>query len=89
MIPAMTDPLGRYWDQPGDIRDAPMDEETVLLTPRQFKELHDYSATIPSGVYEGKCWRAGRLGRWYLRWYAASDDPALCSIHHRLIEIVR
>lgn len=88
-IPAMTDPRGRHWDQPADIHEAPMDDEIVLLTFRQFVGLHDYSAFMPTGVYERKCWRAGRLGRWYLRWYGPGADLAHCSLNQRLIEVVR
>lgn len=94
MIPAMTDPLGKHWDQPADIREAPMDDKTVLLTPRQFEELHEYSATMPSGVYPGKCWK--RLEPWnrptpertLLVWYGIADDPSKCTIEFRDIEIV-
>jgi len=76
MIPEMTDPLGRYWHQPADIREAPMDETHVLLTVRQYGELSEYSDTMPSGVYPGKCWLwlphpRFKSDRKWLLWYGA------------------
>lgn len=102
MIPHMTDPLGKYWDQPHDIRDAPMDEELVLLTPAQFSKLSEYSATMPSGVYPGKCWKAEEYkrndkghfaptGRWMLRWYGDEFEEGgkkFVSNNQRIIEVV-
>jgi hypothetical protein len=102
MIPAMTDPLGKHWDQPKDIREAPIDGTHVLLTRQQFEGLSEYSATFPSGVYPGKCWKRHEpgptlpgerrrvgLSRWFLMWYGESHDPKLCSINHREIRIGR
>lgn len=102
LIPEMTDPLGKHWDQPKDIREAPIDDTLVLLTPDQFVSLHEYSTSMPSGVYPGKCWKrqeyreyiAGDVtyvptGRWFLRWYGESEiGPGYCSNHERLIEVV-
>jgi hypothetical protein len=88
MIPEMTEPLGRYWRQPADIRDAPIDDKTVLLTPYQFAELHNYSATMPSGVYPGKCWRRQSREGWHLGWYGVDPDPKFCTNNWRRIEVV-
>lgn len=89
MIPAMTDPLGRFWEQPRDIRDAPMDDETVLLTPAQFAALHEYSATFPTGVYPGKCWKRIERGpRVLLVWYGEVTAEDTCPIEFRNIEVV-
>lgn len=87
MIPVMDDPLGKYWDQPCDIRSAPMDETHVLLTEQQFRDLHEYSATLPSGVYPGKCWKRKEQS-WLLVWFGIAADPTSCTIEHRLILIV-
>jgi hypothetical protein len=90
IIPEMTDPLGRYWEQPCDIRDAPIDDETVLLTPAQFASLHEYSATFPTGVYPGKCWKRieDKSKRVLLVWYGAVTPDDQCPIEFRNIEIV-
>ena len=84
-IPAITSPLGRYWDQPS--RQAILVDEThTIMTRATFEQLADYSVTVPTGVYTGKMWRCGR--RW-LRWY--DDHPALpdrCTIHEREILVV-
>lgn len=102
MIPEMTDPMGRHWRQPQDIREAPMDTTHVLLSRRQFDGLPEYSATSPSGVYPGKCWKRAHPGpcapgslpvrgpkRWFLMWYGESPNPRYCSINHREIRIGR
>ena len=83
-IPAMTDPLGKHWQQPADIREAPMDDTHVLLTSPQFFKLLEYSSTIPTGVYEGKCWKRHEKGKWLLCWYSY-EDPLLCRINWREI----
>lgn len=89
MIPEMTHPYGRHWEQPSNIRSAPMDETHVLLTPDQFQGLHEYSSTYPSGVYEGKCWKRMERGEWLLAWYDQHpSDADLCSIMFRSILIV-
>lgn len=86
-IPVMDDPLGRYWNQPRDIRDAPMDDNHVLLTPQQFRDLHEYSSTIPSGVYPGKCWKR-KERNWLLGWYGDETPDHQCPILFRQIEVV-
>jgi len=90
MIPLMTDPLGRHWRQPADIRQAPMDETHVLLTPYQVAGLSDYSRSYPSGTYDGKCWK--REGEdnagapfWYLCWYQPHPQPGKIGIGFRII----
>ncbi len=85
MIPLMTDPLGRHWRQPADIRKAPMDETHVLLTPRQVAGLAEYSSSYPSGTYDGKCWlRDGGDVRW-LCWYQPHPQPGKIGIGFRII----
>lgn len=88
-IPPMTDPLSRYWRQPKDIRDAEMDKEHVLLTADQFAGLHEYSTSVPTGAYEGKCWKRQQTNGWLLCWYGESPDdrPDLVTIHFRGILI--
>ena len=85
MIPQMTDPLGRHWRQPADIREAPMDATHVLLTPQQVNGLPEYSSTYPSGTYDGKCWKRGNGGVWYLCWYEPHSEPGKIGIGFRTI----
>ena len=101
-IPEMTDPLGRYWNQPRDIRSAPISDTEILITRRQFDELAEYSTSMPTGAYEGKCWkrqeyeRVGHgenmrlryTGRWHLGFYGHSDKPGYVSNNWRLIHVV-
>ena len=97
-IPEMTDPLGKHWHQPRDIRQAPMDDKLVLLTPAQFEALPEYSTSMPSGAYEGKCWKRAQYeldpkggwvstGVWWLGWYGP-DKPGYVSNNWRTIEVV-
>jgi hypothetical protein len=85
VIPLMTDPMGRYWHQPSDIRMAPMDDKHVLLTTRQIAELLEYSSSYPSGTYDGKCWKREGDGFWYLCWYQPHPQPGKIGIGFRIV----
>jgi hypothetical protein len=75
VIPRMTDPLSLFWNQPDPQRFL-IDDEVALMSKDDFYLLLEYSASTPSGVYEGKCWKAQLRGIWYLRWYGKDDgDP--------------
>ena len=97
VIPEMTDPMGKYWDQPSR-RLIEVDTTHALMSQRTFEQLCNYSGSIPSGVYVGKMWRRHdglfdsrcpvEERRWMLCWYGPDKDPKLCSIHRRLILIV-
>jgi hypothetical protein len=84
-IPPMTDPLGKHWQQPADIRHAPMDGEHVLLTKSQIDALPEYSSSYPSGTYDGKCWKREGDGFWWLCWYYPNPKPNTISIGSRII----
>lgn len=87
MIPPITHELGAYWKQP-PLSDLLVDETHAVMTEPTFKALAEYSATIPTGVYEGKMWRARVRSGWLLRWYGPSDHHQSCSIEQREILIV-
>lgn len=80
IIPAITDPLGRYWDQP-PLRDILVDGTHAVMSQQTMSQLKNYSHTNPTGVYEGKMWRAELIHPEtretinVLRWYAKSEDP--------------
>lgn len=95
VIPPITDPLGSVWKQP-----APdvilLDDTHAVMRSRTFNELHEYSASRPSGVYAGKMWRRhdGLFDpkckpedrRWLLCWYGESRiGPGFVSNNHREI----
>lgn len=87
-IPPITDPLGRYWEQPS--RDAILVDEThAAMAPRTFDQLSNYSATNPSGVYPGKMWRRQLMGVWLLCWYGECGNPDLCSINTRVVLLLQ
>ncbi|WP_321799774.1 hypothetical protein [Burkholderia sp. BCC1988] len=85
MIPPITDPMGRFWDQPA--RDEILVDDTHAVMNRStFWKLLEYSTSRPSGVYPGKMWKAIFGDEAYLRWYGiveGRDD--LCSNNQRLI----
>lgn len=91
VIPPITDPLGKYWDQPSAERIL-LDDTHALMETETFKALAEYSASIPSGVYDGKMWKrrngGGERPEWLLVWFGPSTKPATCSINSRKILLV-
>jgi hypothetical protein len=86
IIPPMTDPLGRYWEQPNrsEIR---VDECFAYMNYKTFKALANYSNSRPTGAYEGKMWRAHYLNDgWCLCWFGLSK-PGFVSNNSRIIKI--
>lgn len=77
-IPQITDPLGRYWEQPS--RDGILvDDKHALMDYRTFEKLLDYSSSQPTGVYPGKMWRSRRRDGWVLCWYGdVTEDGKVC-----------
>ena len=89
IIPPITDPMGQGWEQPSR-QSIEIDDKHALMNRATFNALHEYSRSIPSGVYPGKMWKIHNFetDKWYLRWYSASYDPAMCSINVREIIIL-
>lgn len=88
MIPVMDDPLGKYWDQPKDIREAPMDDTHVMLTKQQLANLPEYSSTLPSGVYPGKCWLRIEGRQKLLAWFGDETPDHKCPIYFRKVLVI-
>ena len=91
-IPPITDPMGRFWDQP-DRGEILVDDRHAVMTRATFDALADYSSSVPTGVYAGKMWRRRRwIGKdeWLLCWFAPSPSeiPGRFSINHRSILLV-
>src|SRR5438105_4578790 len=96
VIPPITHVLGEYWEQPNR-EDILIDDKTVVMTKATFEKLHEYSATNPSGAYEGKMWRRhdgafdrefkarGGKPTWMLCWFDKSDKPDHVSTKYRNI----
>ena len=94
----MTHEMGRYWEQPNP-SDIEVDGTHALMVKQTFDKLHEYSGTNPSGVYDGKMWKAERqirqpngsyksTGIWFLRWYSACEDPTKCAINTRELIVI-
>lgn len=87
-IPDMTHPLSKAWDQPNK-NDIVLDTTHAAMTEKTLRQLKNYSASIPSGVYEGKMWRAEtKDGTHFLRWYGVGEEPDTCSINTRTILLI-
>lgn len=90
----MTHVLSKNWDQPST-SGILVDDTHALMSHSTFSKLKDYSATYPTGVYEGKMWKRndgsfdhtflekGGVPVWKLMWYGIARDPDKCSINAR------
>jgi len=87
MIPNMVHRLSRYWDQP-DKEDIIIDDIHALMSKESFSQLKEYSMSIPTGVYEGKMWKAKIANKWILRWFGNENTEGLLPILNRKIIIV-
>lgn len=100
IIPPITEPMGRHWDQPSRF-DIEIDATHALMSKSAFDKLHDYSCSTPTGVYPGKMWkchwgiyvpeaRRSFEPYWILRWFGeigVDKDGQYCTNHHRKIII--
>lgn len=88
-IPAITDPLGRHWQQPSP-DEILIDTTHALMSEVTFNQLLDYSQSQPSAVYAGKMWKCFSDGRWFLCWFGESlKGPNYCSNNFAEILIER
>jgi hypothetical protein len=88
-IPPMDHPDSKYWDQPKR-ESIKIDGKIACMDQKTFDALHTYSASYPSGVYEGKMWkRESRANKWVLCWYGPGQDAGTCSVYTRSIQIDR
>lgn len=64
----MTDPLGRHWQQPKNLRDRVVIYEThATISEHDWQQLSRYESSVPSGAYAGKVWRRYHWLCWYGR----------------------
>lgn len=81
----MTDPLGRYWEQP-DRSEISFSLSHAHMTKQAFDLLKDYSHTKPTGAYPGKMWKCrDRRGRWNLCFYGdkfMKDDKEFVNTYY-------
>lgn len=60
---------GHFEDRRGDDR-SPEKHGPIYLSQKEFDDLLEYSASYPTGVIIGKCWKAHlRTGEWVHRTY--------------------
>lgn len=88
IIPDITHPLGKGWNQP-KTADIFIDDSSAFMSEKVLEALLEYSASIPTGVYEGKIWKAQAGDRWYLKWFGFAVDPNKCSINIREIHVAK
>jgi hypothetical protein len=99
IIPLMTHELSSAWNQP-DRSEIALDDKYALMTRRTFDQLNEYSASNPTGAYEGKMWKRhdgkfdyiflvrGGMPEWLLCWYGRSEKPGYVSNNSRKIILV-
>jgi hypothetical protein len=88
IIPPMVHPLGKHWDQP-PVDCIQVNDTHATMSQQAFDDLADYSHSQPTGVYEGKMWKAHyELDGWVLHWWGPSLNPDCCKRHARKITIV-
>lgn len=86
-IPEMTNPLGRYWQQP-DRAKITVTDEAATMDKQTFDALLEYSSSVPTGVYVGKMWKALTKHGPVLHWYDVSPQgEKYCSIQERMIVV--
>lgn len=97
IIPPITEPKGMNWEQPA-ASEILIDDTHAVMTLSTFVQLKEYSASNPTGAYEGKMWkrhngahdydfiRRGGKPEWMLCWYGVSSKgPDFVSNNYRLI----
>lgn len=92
VVPPITEPMGRYWEQP-PTRDILIDDTHAVMSRKTLESLHEYSCSTPSGVYEGKMWRRRAEYRescdeWFLCWFGYSAKEGYVSNNCRKIILV-
>ena len=94
IIPPITDPLGRHWEQP-KVSDIILDEKYAAMSQKTFDELKSYDRSFPSGVYPGKMWKravykndSNDIAYHVLIWYGHHETPGYCSNNYREILII-
>jgi len=86
IIPPITDPLGRYWEQPST-ENILIDDHHAIMSADDWKLLKRYDASLPTGAYAGKMWAS--VDRWndtkYLWWYVDSKPGYVRSVMREVI----
>lgn len=67
-------------------------DETITLTQREFDELLEYSASLPTGTTVGKRWKrqvfsGPHAGDWRMGEYVEDPDPDMVGVKWRTITI--
>ena len=86
-IPPITDPLGKYWEQP-EQAEISLSLSHAHMSAETWRKLKHYQSSIPSGTYDGKMWKKQDWrGRWILCWYGPHSNPELISINYLRIQV--
>ena len=75
-----------HWEQPL-VSEIVFVNEVAHMLQSAFDRLKEYIASCPSGVYEGKMWKARYTNDWLLAWYE-NASPNTCRVQTRKIAIV-
>lgn len=92
-IPDMVHPLSKGWLKQPNRENIVIDDQYALMSQKDFDTLAEYSTSIPTGVYEGKMWKAHKyeliddkkVWHWFLCWFGLSNLPGKVSNNMREI----
>jgi hypothetical protein len=65
-----------------------VNDERAEMLQEDVDRLDEYSGSVPTGVYLGKCWKMVTGDGVFLRWYGWSSDPSKAAINTRPIRVV-
>lgn len=98
-IPVMWHRYGEVWRQPKR-EDIKLNGAFACMSEGTFRQLREYSASNPTGVYEGKMWKrhdgafdqeflaGGGKPVWLLCWYTYGEKPDTCQTSMRKIRLM-
>lgn len=80
LIPDITDPLGKYWQQPLT-KEILLTEKYAIMTPESRRLLKKYDESFPTGVYVGKMFER----RGDLVWFSECPNQKYLNNNYREI----
>lgn len=82
-------PADPRYDPARDYPDLVFDDTLAICPPATFNALMEYSASAPTGVYDGKVWKGQQRGVWYLGSYEpAPERPGYSVRKYRPLKVV-
>jgi len=87
IIPPITHPLGKGWDQP-DTEKIHLSDYSASMKQKECDALKEYSTSNPTGVYAGKMWKRRVDDGFILCWWSDSEKEGFCIFNSRKLIII-